>query len=178
MCDLSRCPTFEVNNEYYTQKDMWKNISHLIPKDKVIWESCMLNSPSKSMEYWKELGYKVVGDTKSDMLNCKIPEYDICITNPPFETKLKTAILKKLVELDKPFIIVMNATNLVTNYMRTIFGDKMKYLQTIIPHGKICFEEYNKEKKIMINCKRQPAFYCSYVCYKMNIPNENLWLKN
>ena len=44
MCDVSRCPVFNLNNEYYTQKKMWENISHLIPKDKVIWESCMLNS--------------------------------------------------------------------------------------------------------------------------------------
>lgn len=177
MCDLSCCPTFKVKNNYYTQKKMWENIKHLIPQDKIIWESCMLNSKSKSMEYWRELGYEVVGNTEWDMLNCEIPNYDICITNPPFETKLKTAILKKLVELDKPFIIVMNTTNIFANYMRKIFGDKLKYLQVVVPQGKICFEEYIEEQQQMVKCSRQPSFYCGYVCYKMNIPQEELWLK-
>ena len=169
--------TFIRHDDYSTPRYAWENIKHLIPQDKIIWESCMLNSKSKSMEYWRELGYEVVGNTEWDMLNCEIPNYDICITNPPFETKLKTAILKKLVELDKPFIIVMNTTNIFANYMRKIFGDKLKYLQVVVPQGKICFEEYIEEQQQMVKCSRQPSFYCGYVCYKMNIPQEELWLK-
>ena len=177
MANLKDCPKFQVKNNYYTQKKMWENILHLVPKDKIIWESCMLNSKSKSMDYWREFGYEIVGNTEWDMLNCEIPNYDICITNIPFETKIKKKILKKLVEIDKPFIIIMNTTNIFAKYIREIFKDNIKYLQVVIPQGKILFEEYNEEEEKMVKCKKQASFYCSYVCYKMNIPQEELFLK-
>ena len=177
MSNLQHCSLFNSEkNDYYTQKDMWKNISHLIPKDKVIWEGCMLNSKSNSMEYLTELGYEVVGDKSWDILNCDIPKCDIILTNPPFKTSLKIQILKKLVEIDKPFIIIMNTTNVFTNYMREIFGDNIKHLQLVIPKQKILFEEYNEEEEKMVKCKKAPSFYCCYVCYKMNIPQDKLWL--
>ena len=66
--------------------------------------------------------------------------------------------------------------NIYSKYMRNIFGDKLKYLQQIIPESKIKFEIYDKEKDCMTKCK-DPAFYACYLAYKMNIPNEDLWLK-
>ena len=178
MCDFQKCSTFNIDNEYYTKKEMWKNISHLIPKDKIIYEACILNSNSKSIEYWKELGYNVVGNKEWDIFDEHDIEWDICITNPPFETIIKQNILKKLVEWDKPFIIVMNASNTFTSYFREIFKDKFKDLQTIIPKGKILFEKYNIENKTMEKAGRTgaPAFYCIYLCYKMNLKPEELWL--
>ncbi len=42
----------------------------------------MLNAThGKSMEIWKEFGYKVVGDTTWDILTCEVPDFDIIITN-------------------------------------------------------------------------------------------------
>ena len=61
-------------------------------------------------------------------------------------------------------------------YFRDIFGDNLKYLQQIIPNGKIKFEVYNEETKLLEKCK-DPAFYSCYLAYKMNIPNADLWLK-
>jgi len=35
MAKLNDSPKFDATkNDYYTQKEMWENISHLIPKDK------------------------------------------------------------------------------------------------------------------------------------------------
>ena len=174
MCNDS--PKFKVDNEYYTRKEMWENITHLIPKDKVIYEACLLNSPSKSIQYWKELGYNVVGNTNWNCLNYYPINFDLIITNPPFETNIKKKILKHFVRLDKPFILVMNVMNTYTKYFREIFGDNIKHLQIITPVGKIKFEKWNSEKKIMEKCK-DPSFYCVYVCYKMNLKEEDLWLK-
>lgn len=177
MAMLNDSPKYsKKKNDYYTQKNMWKNISHLIPKDKVIYECCLLNSKSKSKEYLEELGYKVVGNTKWDCLNYAPINYDIILSNPPFELKMKTKILNHLVKLDKPFIIVLNCMNTYSKYFRTIFGDNLKHLQVIIPQGKIKFEEWDNEKNKMVKCP-DPCFYCCYVAYKMNIPNEELWLK-
>ena len=44
MANLKDSPKFQVHNDYYTPKSAWEKINHLIPKDKVIWEACMLNS--------------------------------------------------------------------------------------------------------------------------------------
>tara|TARA_R100000781_G_scaffold10305_2_gene9915 strand:- start:38 stop:571 length:534 start_codon:yes stop_codon:yes gene_type:complete len=177
MACLNDCPKFNVDNEYYTKKKMWENIIHLIPKDKTIYEMCLLNSNSKSIEYMKELGIKnVVGDKSWDCLTFKPIKYDMIITNIPFETNIKKKILTKLVEIDKPFIIILNSMNIYSKYFRDIFGDNLKYLQIIIPLGKIKFEKYNVETEDMEKLK-DPSFYCCYLAYKMNIPQEELWLK-
>tara|TARA_R110000803_G_scaffold77850_1_gene142723 strand:+ start:96 stop:632 length:537 start_codon:yes stop_codon:yes gene_type:complete len=164
-------------NDYYTTKQMWENISHLIPKDKIIYEACLLNSKSKSVEYWTEMGYKCIGNKTWDCLTYKPIDYDIIITNPPFENKIKKQILTHFVSLDKPFILVMNVMNTYSKYFREIFGENLKHLQMITPQGKIKFELFNEDTKQIEKCKRDPSFYCVYVCYKMNIPNEDLWLK-
>tara|TARA_R110000803_G_scaffold63527_1_gene124194 strand:- start:25 stop:558 length:534 start_codon:yes stop_codon:yes gene_type:complete len=177
MACLKDSPHFDsTKNNYYTTKKMWENIIHLIPTDKIIYEAFLLNSQSKSINYLTELGLNVVGDTKLNFLTDTIPTYDIIISNPPFETKIKQKILKKLIEIDKPFIIILNCMNIYSKYMRDIFGENLKYLQQIIPSGKIKFEVFNEETKSMKCCK-DPAFYSCYLAYKMNISNTDLWLK-
>ena len=169
MACLNDCPKFDsTKNNYYTTKKMWENIIHLVPKNKKIYEMCLLNSKSKRLN--------IVGDNTLNFLTDTLPTYDIIISNPPFETNTKKKILEKLYELDKPFIIILNCMNIYSNYFRDIFGDNLKYLQIIIPKGKIKFEVFNEETKSMDKCK-DPAFYSCYLAYKMNIPNADLWLK-
>ena len=176
MAMLNDAPHFEKQkNNYYTTKQMWKNISHLIPKNKIIWEACMMNSKSKSIQYWTELNYTVVGDNTIDCLEQNDLEYDMIITNPPFETKIKQKILRRLVEIDKPFIIVMNSMNIFTKYIREIFKDKFDDLQIIYPDNKIKFEVENEKGELVK--AGDPSFYCVYVAYKMNIDNKKLYLK-
>jgi len=177
MACLKHAPIFDrTKNEYYTQKKYWENITHLIPKNKIIFEAFLLNSKSNSINYWKEMGYNIVGNNKLDFLTDELPEYDIIVSNPPYETNIKQKIFKKLVELDKPFLIVANIMNVFSKYYRTIFGDKLKHLQIIKPLGKIKFEEYNEEQDKLVNCS-EPAFYNCYLAYRMNLSNEELWLK-
>tara|TARA_Y100001937_G_scaffold109631_1_gene154507 strand:- start:7 stop:537 length:531 start_codon:yes stop_codon:yes gene_type:complete len=176
MALLNDCSHFsKTKNDYYTTKQMWKNISDLIPKDKIIWEACLLNSKSKSLEYWKDMGYNVVGNNTWDCLNYYPINYDIIVTNPPFETKIKTKILKHLYKLDKPFILVLNVMNVFSKYMRDIFGDDMKYLQVIYPQGKIKFEIIDEETQELKKAG-DPSFYCVYLAYKMDIPQDKLYL--
>ena len=168
MANLKYSFNYSKDNEYYTTKKAWENIQHLIPKNKIIWEMCMLNRKNNSMKYLKELGYNVVGNTKWDCLKTKPDNFDIVITNPPFETKIKKKILNRLIEMDKPFIIILNSMNIYSIYMRNIFGDKLKDLQIIIPKKKIMFEK----KKIL----PESSFYSCYLAYKLNLKNEDLWL--
>ena len=170
MANLKDSPKFKIHNDYYTPKSAWEKINHLIPKDKLVWEACMLNSNlSKSPEYLTELGNKVIHDTSWDIL--KENHGDIIITNPPFETKIKIKILKRLVELDKPFIIIMNSMNTFANYFTEIL-DK-RYIQIITHKGKINFDKMENDKLTKTkNC----SFYCVYVAYKMNLKNEDLFV--
>ena len=130
----------------------------------------MLNSHlSKSAKYLTKLGNTVVGDTSWDIL--KENHGDIIVTNPPFETKLKQAILKRLVELDKPFILIMNSMNTFANYFTDILDTK--HLQIITPKGKINFDKMEDGKLTKTkNC----SFYCVYVAYKMNLRPEDLFV--
>lgn len=175
MANLKDCSKFKIHDDYYTPKSAWKNINHLIPKDKVILEGCMLNSKlSKSPEYLEELGNKVVHNKEYNILEDYNEPFDMIITNPPFETKIKKLILQRLVEIDKPFIIIMNSLNTFSKYMREIFKDKFNELQIITPSNKIHFDRLEEDKLIKTkNC----SFYCIYLCYKCNLKNEDLWLE-
>jgi len=178
MADFKKCNTFDSSkNDYYTQKIYWEKIAHLIPKDKIIYEAFLLNSKSKSIDYLKELGFdNVVGHDKLDFLNHDLPKYDLIVSNPPFETKTKTQILQKLCDLNKPFIIVINISCIFAKYFRDIFKNQIHDLQIIKPNGRIGFEEYNQNTDKLDKCK-MPAFYNCYLAYKMNIPEQQLWLK-
>ena len=172
-CPLSNRPTMnEEKVEYYTTKKMWDNISHLIPKNKKIWEACMLNSSSKSIQYLRELGFDVVGNKKWDCF--KKNEGDIIITNIPFNGELKIKILERFLELDKPFIIILNSLNTFTAWFRELFKDNLNDIQLIIPRGKILFEEKINDE--IVPCKKEASFYACYLAYKMKIPNEDLFL--
>tara|TARA_R110000765_G_scaffold179759_2_gene285566 strand:+ start:2247 stop:2774 length:528 start_codon:yes stop_codon:yes gene_type:complete len=175
MANLTDSPHFAIHDHYYTPAYAWKNITHIIPKDKCIWEACMLDSVlSKSPQYLEDLGCRrVVFNTDCDCLTTFIG-CDMIITNIPFETKIKKKILTKFVEYDKPFIIIMNSMNTFSKYMREIFKGNFEHLQVITPSGKINFDKLVNGELIPT---KKCSFYCIYLCYKMNIPNEHLWLE-
>ena len=172
-CPLSNRPTMnEEKVEYYTTKKMWDNISHLIPKNKKIWEACMLNSSSKSIQYLRELGFEVVGNKEWDCF--EKDEGDIIITNIPFTGEIKIKILERFLELDKPFIIILNSLNIYTAWFRELFKDNLNDIQLIIPRGKILFEEKINEE--IVPCKKEASFYACSLAYKLEIPNKDLFL--
>jgi len=167
---------YDIHDDYYTLEETWQLINDIIPKDKSIWEACMLNSnKSKSPEYLKNIvGHdKVYFDTKLDMLRGSI-DSDMIITNIPFENKIKKKVLSRLVELDRPFIIIMNSCNMFTKYIRQIFGENIKHLQIVTPSGKIYYEKLLKNGDLEI--KKNTSFYSVFVVYKLNLTNDKLWL--
>jgi len=157
--------TFINHDDYMTPNYAWDNIKHLIPKDKVIWESFYGNG--KSGQYLKDLGFDVIHEP-IDFFNNNVG--DIIVTNPPF-SKLKE-IMKRLKEFDKPFIIIMPVSKLNTQYFRHHFKDK---IQIIIPKSRIHFEKLIDGKK-PDNWKNSCNFDCFYYCYKMNFNNDIIWL--
>lgn len=175
MANLSDSPHFAVYDDYYTPKSAWLRINNSIPRDKIIWEACMLGAElSKSRDYLQEhSGRLVIGDKTMDCLTSQPEEWDMIITNIPFDIKKKVPILKRFVELDKPFIVIMNSMNTFTKYFHEIFKDNRNDLQIITPSGKIHFD---KLENGVLTPTKNCSFYCVYVCFKMNLSADNLWV--
>jgi len=160
--------TFLKYDDYMTPKYAWENIKDYIPKDKVIWEA--FYGDGKSGEYLKELGFNVIHKHIDFFDDETLPEYDIIVSNPPFS--LSKEVMKRLKELDKPFIIIMPSSKINTSYFRE-YKDN---IQIIIPKKRIHFEKLVDGKKPE-GWKNACNFDTFYYCYKMNLKNDITWLE-
>ena len=64
-------PIKTTHDDWFTRKSAWSDISQFIPSDKVIWESFMYNSVSKSPIYLQELGFDVDWDVNENIFTHK-----------------------------------------------------------------------------------------------------------
>jgi hypothetical protein len=157
--------TFLKHDDYMTPKYAWENIAHLIPKDKVNWEGFYCDG--KSGEYLTELGFNVIHEPV-DFFENDLGE--IIVSNPPFSKSKE--ILKRLMVIDKPFILILPSSKINTSYMRDW---KDKGLQIIIPRKRIQFEKQVEGKKV--EGKNACNFDCFYYCYKMGFDKDIIWLE-
>jgi len=159
--------TFLKHDDYMTPKYAWENISHLIPKNKVIWEP--FYGDGISGKYLIELGFNTIHEPIDFFENNK---GDIIISNPPFSKSKE--VLIRLKELDKPFIMIMPSSKINTSYMRNIFMNKG--LQIIIPIKRIHFNKL-VNGKLPENWKNACNFDCFYYCYKIGLEKDIIWLE-
>jgi hypothetical protein len=159
--------TFTLHDDYMTPKSAWENIEHLIPKDKIIWES--FYGDGTSGNHLIELGYNVIHENVDFFEN---DLGDIIVSNPPFSKSKE--VFKRLKELDKPFIIICPSSKINTSYVRENFMNKG--LQIIIPRKRIHFEKLIDGKKSE-NYKSSCNFDCFYYCYKMGFDKDIIWLE-
>lgn len=151
---------FKVDDEYMTSKDTWKSIEQYIPKDKVVWEA--FYGDGKSGDYLRELGCEVIHEP-IDFYENNLG--DIVISNPPFSDSDK--IFERLFELDKPFILLLP----IQKYFNKNFTKyKDKNIQLIRPNGRT---NYIKNGEI----SKGVSFISMFYCYKMNLPNDIVWLE-
>jgi len=158
--------TFIVHDDYMTPKIAWGNIKHIIPQDKQIWEA--FYGDGESGKYLTELGFDTIHEPIDFFENDK---GDMVVSNPPF-SKCKE-ILARLVELDKPFIIILPSSKINTQYFRRLFANHKDKIQIIIPKKRIQFI------KIVdgVDANKQSCnFDCFYYCWKMSLPNDIIWL--
>jgi hypothetical protein len=160
--------TFLKHDDYMTPKYAWENIQHIIPRDKIIWEA--FYGDGKSREYLTELGFNVIHDP-IDFFDNNLG--DIIVSNPPF-SKVKD-VLKRCVELDKPFILIMPVSKLNTSYVRKLFKDQTDKLQIIIPRKRIHFLK-QVNGVIPDNLKNACNFDCFYYCWKIGLNRDITWL--
>lgn len=123
----------------------------------------------KSGEHLSSLGFEVIHEP-IDFFDNNLG--DIVVSNPPF-SKTKE-ILKRLVELDKPFILILPSSKINTSYVRELFINNN--LQIIIPRKRIQFEKLingEKPKDFVSACN----FDCFYYCWKINLQRDITWLE-
>jgi len=82
--------------------------------------------------------------------------------------------MKRLKDLDKPFILIMPSSKINTSYFRDNFMDKK--IQLIIPKKRIQFIKL-VDGKVPEKYKSDCNFDCFYYCYKINLENDITWLK-
>ena len=116
--------TFLKHDDYMTPKSAWENIAEYIPKDKVIWEAFM--GDGKSGEYLQEMGHDVIHNDNDFF---ESDEGDVIVSNPPF-SKCKD-IIPRLLELDKPFILILPSSKINTQYFRENFKSTDSPLQGV-----------------------------------------------
>jgi len=156
--------TFIKHDDYMTPQYAWENIKYLIPKNKIIWEA--FYGDGKSGNYLKELGFEVIHDPIDFFENnCG----DIIVSNPPFS--LCKQILKRLLIIDKPFILILPSSKINTSYFRE-WRDKK--IQIIIPRKRIQFTKIIDGK---LSTENRCNFDCFYYCYKIGLKDDIMWLE-
>ena len=159
--------TFMKHDDYMTPDHAWADIEDYIPKDKIIWEA--FYGDGESGITLETMGCNVIHEER-DFYD-EPPEYDLIVTNPPFsDTK---NIMRRLAELDKPFIMIMPSSKINTSYFRESFANK---IQIMIPRRRIHFTKLVDGKK-PDNYKSSCNFDCFYYCYKMNLKDDITWLE-
>jgi hypothetical protein len=158
--------TFLKHDDYMTPKHAWEDIKEYIPKNK-IWEAFYGNG--ESGKYLTELGFDVIHEPL-DFFTEPPEQYDTIVSNPPFS--LSKEVMNKLLEYDKPFILIMPSSKINTSYFRAW---KDKGLQIIIPRKRIHFKKL-VDGKVPDNYKSSCNFDCFYYCYKINLPTDIVWL--
>jgi hypothetical protein len=145
-----------------TPKSAWENIKHIIPRDKHLWEA--FYGDGKSGSYLSELGFDVIHE-QIDFFENNLG--DVVVSNPPF-SKAKE-VLRRLKDLDKPFILILPSSKINTQYVRENY--KNQGLQIIIPRKRIQFIKNGNELQNKCN------FDCFYYCYKIGLPKDIIWLE-
>jgi hypothetical protein len=156
--------TFTKHDDYMTPKHAWEAIQEYIPKDKVIWEA--FYGDGSSGEDLREMGYDVIHEPIDFF---EEDRGDIIVSNPPFS--IAKQIMPRLLELDKPFILLMAAPKINTSYMREF---KDKKLQIMIPRRRINFIKMDADGNLTET--KSCNFDCFYYCYKIGLPNDIVWL--
>ena len=115
----------------------------------------------ESGEHLTKLGFETI---HKEIDFFESDEGEIIVSNPPFSLVKK--IVPKLIELDKPFILLMPVSKIATQYFKPL---KNK-VQIIIPEKRINFIKNGNEKTS--NCN----FDCFYYCYKIELEEDITWL--
>lgn len=157
---------YKISNydDFFTREEEWIQISKFVPHKKVI--SMPFYSPhSKCNELLgKHIDNKIIYKNEDFF---EFDRGDIVVDNPPFSKKKK--IILKLVERNKPFMLIVPISTIAYNYAKVL----KKHLQLLIFKSRPKYIKCNtKTGKLNTNNKKNPAFDSCVICWKMNLKND------
>ncbi len=161
--------TFIKHDDYMTPKYAWENIREYIPKDQVIWEA--FYGDGQSGRHLQELGFPVIHE-EVDFFENDLG--DVIVSNPPFSKSKE--VLTRLKELGKPFIVILPASKICTQYVRALFSDATDPLQLIVPRKRIHFLK-QIDGVVPDGWKNACNFDCFYYCWRVGLPRDIVWLE-
>lgn len=151
-------------DESYTPFYAVEPILKYIPKNKIIW--CPFDKKwSAFVQSLRSNGNIVICthiDDGYDFFNYEPYYYDIIISNPPFS--IKDAVIKRLYELNKPFLILLPLNSLQGKSRYKYFSNG---IQLLAFDERIGFHNSNN----MISTNESSPFASAYFC-KDILPND------
>lgn len=153
---------YSIDDNYNTPQEAWDYVFENIKyKNKKIWfpfynDGTLLNKLNK-------YDFKKI-HMKKDFFTYEPKEYDYIVDNPPYS--IKEQVFERCKKLNKPFSLLVPIETIERQYFKRIF-DNDKKLQILIP-----LKRYKFEGKA--NFKRCAPFKSVWICYKMNIPGNQL----
>jgi len=160
---MFNCNSFSDHDDYMTPFSAWSDIKQFIPKDKLIWEAFYGDGESGS--HLKKLEFNVIHQN-IDFFENNLG--DVVVSNPPF-TKIPE-VLRRLKELNKPFILIMPSSKINTQYFRKLFFDAEDPIQIIIPKKRIQFQKIVNGEKV--KAENSCNFDCFYYCWRINLERD------
>ena len=155
------------NDNWMTPKSAWEDIKDYIPKVE-LWEA--FYGDGESGKYLTELGFNTVHE------NIDFFENDrgaAVVSNPAFT--LIPQVLERLLQINKPFILIMPSSKINTQYFRKLFAKEDDPIQIIIPKKRIQFMKM-VNGVVDPNQKKACAFDCFYYCWKIGLSRDITWL--
>ena len=150
-------------NEMYTPRVALSYIAPFLPKDKIYWEACY--GQGHMAQTLTNLGFNVIGNSDIDCLIDKPNNFDILITNPPFNGNKK--FIKRAIELSKPFALLIRLEHLGGVEAMELL--KNLDFQIIIPEKRI---NYITPKMLKGEKVGGSPFHSIWLTYGLNLPKQ------
>jgi hypothetical protein len=156
---------FTKNDEWETPIEYWQLLTPYIPKYKTIYDPFYMNGKAKSK--WEKLGYDCYHENEDFFFTDPPTDPEtVIVSNPPYSRR--NAVLRRLMLWNVPFVLLMPITTLC--YIKTQPILKGKNIQVIIPN---IYKGFINLKGEQTKC---PPFYLAFICYKMNLDKDILYL--
>jgi len=163
---MKEYPKLHNFNDMYTPPEAILSIIEFLPKDKIYWEACYgLGHLAKELQSY---GLNVVGNKKIDCLIEEPENWDIFITNPPFNGNKK--FFKRATQLKKPFVFLCRLEHIGGVEAKRLFKDLD--IQIVIPEKRI---NYITPKMMNGEKVGGSPFHSIWVTHGLNLPKQIIY---